>query len=575
MNTLSWKLGPLLGWQILVLVLALAGAGGVAYVSVEATTGNGSGGIAANEQIVPALIDDLVDSVSTSGTVAFPERETVRFSAAGTVGEVLASEGDLVSAGDTLATLDAASLATLQVAAAKAQVTLNAAEDALVEAMEGPEPVAVATAAAAVLTAADALSAAAWSASLTVAQDALASAQTAYIDVYDRWLGIAISTSDLSLAPSTLLAGWDTDLDVLFDPSLRQTIFVASPTPTPVDDPATKWNETTIHTWVSFFPGELLGTCPGGEPTRGACVESEMEAAWDALAVARAALPAAEAVAATAEAAAKDSLAKAETDLAAAELGTSEAALTLLVAERDEASAKLTAAQEARTGATLVAPMAGTVTTVSMEAGDSAAGQAISLEIVDTTVIEVAGTVDEIDVLALEEGVPASVTLTSLPGQVLSGTISEIGDAGTSQQGVVTYPISVQIEVPAGLSLREGLSATASVVVNQLSDVLLIPAAAVLGNFVQPYVRVVNGGGVEERDVLLGASDDFWVVVSEGLADGEEVIMPAPSSGDTGFAGLGGLLGGRGGLGGSGAFVVPGGAGGFGGGQRGGGGGGG
>ena len=185
--------------------------------------------------------------------------------------------------------------------------------------------------------------------------------------------------------------------------------------------------------------------------------------------------------------------------------------------------------------ATLTAPIAGTVSVIDFEVGDNAGGNnARGVTVVDESVVEIAGTVDEIDVLLISEGVRAVVSLSALSDQTLLGTLTEIGSP-TNNQGVVTFPVSVQVDVPAGLELREGLTATASVVVSQELNVLRVPTAAIQGSFLQPVVRVVNGEGVAEREVELGSSDDFWVVVTAGLAEGEQVIMPAPSVGTTQF----------------------------------------
>jgi len=113
----------------------------------------------------------------------------------------------------------------------------------------------------------------------------------------------------------------------------------------------------------------------------------------------------------------------------------------------------------------------------------------------------------------------------ALPGQVLPGTVVEIGKAAGSSQSVVTYPVSVRIETPEGLRLVEGLSATANVVLQQEKGVLLVPNQAVGGSFAQPTVRVSSGGKVTVVPVELGISDDFWVVVRSGLSEGDQVVM--------------------------------------------------
>jgi len=113
--------------------------------------------------------------------------------------------------------------------------------------------------------------------------------------------------------------------------------------------------------------------------------------------------------------------------------------------------------------------------------------------------------------------------------------------------------------MPQDLELREGLSATASVVISQQLGVLRVPTSAIQGNFLDPFVRVSQGKEIVERSVELGSSDDFWVIVTAGLTQGEQVVMPAPSASSTQFAitpqilrqlqGSGGFGGGQGGRG--------------------------
>ena len=92
----------------------------------------------------------------------------------------------------------------------------------------------------------------------------------------------------------------------------------------------------------------------------------------------------------------------------------------------------------------------------------------------------------------------------------------------------------------------------------------MVPLQAIGGTFSQPTVDVATESGFVTTNVVLGASDDFWVVVESGLAEGQEVLMTIAESVDP----LQQFFGGGGG-----AIRVPGGAagGGFAG-QRGGGG---
>ncbi len=175
----------------------------------------------------------------------------------------------------------------------------------------------------------------------------------------------------------------------------------------------------------------------------------------------------------------------------------------------------------------LVAPWRGTVSLVSVEGGDEVNVDSAVVEIVDPKVVEVDGIVDEIDVLSVRLGAQAAVFMDALPSQILTGVVSRIGSGATNQQGVVTYSVAVQVTVPKGLDLIEGLSAVAQVVIRQETG-LLVPVHSVRGSFIEPTVLVWKDGVEEERSVTLGISDDFWTIVTAGLEEGEQVVLQVP-----------------------------------------------
>ena len=202
--------------------------------------------------------------------------------------------------------------------------------------------------------------------------------------------------------------------------------------------------------------------------------------------------------------------------------------------------------------ATLRAPFDGIVVTVDIESGQQVNANTQAIEIADPSVVEVSGSVDEIDVLFLQVGARASVTLEALGTQALPGSVSSIATVGSSQQGVVTYPVTIRVESSSGDQLPEGLSATAQVVIREQTDSLLIPLQALYGSVQSPFVRVVNGDSIVERQVSLGISDDFWIVVEDGLAEGEFISMEVVGSSASQFGGIGATFRAVGGFGGPG-----------------------
>lgn len=242
---------------------------------------------------------------------------------------------------------------------------------------------------------------------------------------------------------------------------------------------------------------------------------------------------------------AREVLASAQDALAETQAGPDPDRVALREAQLAAAILGVDAAQEDLASATLTAPSVGVVTSLLAEAGDSINRGGSVAVVVDQSVVEVLGSVDELDVLSLTEGAAATVVLDALGGQALPGIVSFV--AAESEGGqVVTYEFRVTVEAPQGVALLEGLTATATVVTSQQSGVLLVPNAAIGGSVIQPTVRVDSGGGVEEREVTLGQSDGFWTAVLLGLSEGESVVMETSSStqqAEQGFQSLRGLAG--------------------------------
>jgi multidrug efflux pump subunit AcrA (membrane-fusion protein) len=455
MNSVLDMLRKLKLWQMAVLGAVLVVGGGTVY----AVANGGNGRLDENQQLVPVRLGDLVNQVSISGSVRFPNQAALGFGIQGTVGEVLVAEGDLVQAGQPLARLDPVTVTSLQKAHAQAQLNLEKAQADVDAAMAG-------------------------------AEEALDN----YRQVFRKWFGAILSDEEVLQSPDAILASWGTDLEGLFGSGrfddLNRWFWSEGPPP---NDPHTPWNESTIYVWMNLHPGILLATCQtSGELPEGAvCVQKELETAWRN---------------------AKDALINPLTTTIL------QADLTLARAALDEATRRLEST-------TIVAPMTGMVTAVNVTAGGAVNANAVVVELMDLTVAEVDGRVDEIDVLSINVGTPAVIRLDALGGQTLQGIVSYISPSATEQQGVVRYPVRVRVDVPDGMQLRQGLTATAQVVLSGERGVLLVPLQAVQGTFLQPIVQVMNANQVEQRPVVLGADDGFWVAIREGVAEGEQVVM--------------------------------------------------
>ncbi|NQW17705.1 MAG: efflux RND transporter periplasmic adaptor subunit [Chloroflexi bacterium] len=116
-------------------VLSAAIIAAVAYGVVFYVVDDESSAAASELLEAPVTVGDLVDSVSSDGTIVFPERSVMSFGTGGTIEELLVEVGDEVSEGQVLARLDDLTVSNLATNVEEARAALEKAEDDLAEAV--------------------------------------------------------------------------------------------------------------------------------------------------------------------------------------------------------------------------------------------------------------------------------------------------------------------------------------------------------------------------------------------------------------------------------------------------------
>jgi RND family efflux transporter MFP subunit len=204
------------------------------------------------------------------------------------------------------------------------------------------------------------------------------------------------------------------------------------------------------------------------------------------------------------------------------------AKLNLKIAKNNLEAAKLNLEK-----AVIVAPFDGVVADVTITEGKeittaTLATPAISL--IDTSEIEMQGYIDELDVAMVKLNQAANITLDALSDEQVTGRVTFISPMGTVRAGIVSYATTLTVENPSA-QLRDGMSATAEVIIERSDNVLVIPNRTIRGTLQSPMVVVLVDGGQEQRQITLGLSDGFNTEVLSGLEEGEKVVVPALTSG--------------------------------------------
>jgi HlyD family secretion protein len=131
--------------------------------------------------------------------------------------------------------------------------------------------------------------------------------------------------------------------------------------------------------------------------------------------------------------------------------------------------------------ASIVAPVDGVVLTRTVDPGNAVAAslQAVTLFTVaaDLSKLRLWVYVDEADVGSVKIGQDATFTVSAYLSRNYPARITRVGFGSTITDNVVTYLTYLDVD-NADLSLRPGMTATATITATQRTDVLLVPNTA-------------------------------------------------------------------------------------------------
>jgi RND family efflux transporter MFP subunit len=238
----------------------------------------------------------------------------------------------------------------------------------------------------------------------------------------------------------------------------------------------------------------------------------------------------------------------------------------------------------------ILAPFDGFITNVNVEGGDEVMPGTVAVQIADPDRFEADILVSEMDIYDLEVGGDATVQIDAMSSLTVPATVTYISPTATISSGVVNYDVTVELEsleelmqqqqeampdISSGelpepikqaieegqmtqeeaeamleqmqqqmqqaqaeqqaifenFQLKEGLTVTVSIIIDEATDVLMVPNGAITSQGQQNYVQVVSAdGSTEERAVTTGISNWQYTEVTDGLSEGEQVVVTGTTS---------------------------------------------
>ena len=209
---------------------------------------------------------------------------------------------------------------------------------------------------------------------------------------------------------------------------------------------------------------------------------------------------------------------------------------------RENAALSLQRAQDALENYIITAPISGTVVEKNFKTGDKIETESLSAAngrlavLYDMSTLTFKMDINDLDINKLALGQQVLVQVPALDGQSFTGRVDKINISGVTSNGFTTYPVTINLEGDGNeltqAGLKPGMNISAQIIIEEAGEVLCLPVEAVSrGNIVLVAgAGAVNEAGelidpnkLEEREVVLGRSNDSWIEVISGLEEGEVV----------------------------------------------------
>ncbi|WP_246845416.1 efflux RND transporter periplasmic adaptor subunit [Bdellovibrio sp. NC01] len=171
----------------------------------------------------------------------------------------------------------------------------------------------------------------------------------------------------------------------------------------------------------------------------------------------------------------------------------------------------------------IMAPISGTLILRSVEPGQTFTNTDAIFTMSDRLTVK--AQVDETDISQIKLKEKAQIVLDAYPGQKIDATVDQIAFDAKTVNSVTTYIVDV-LPQKAPPTMLSGMTANVTFFIESKKDVLLIPSESIKVQDGRTLVMVAGPDGKpQQRDVSVGSTDGRNTEVTDGVSEGETVMI--------------------------------------------------
>ena len=174
----------------------------------------------------------------------------------------------------------------------------------------------------------------------------------------------------------------------------------------------------------------------------------------------------------------------------------------------------------------------GMIMSVGYEAGDDLSTSTSIVTFADTDAVTMTVSVSEEDISEIAIGDEVMIELNAYEDQTFSGEVESIDTSVSSGSSTVSYNVTVKINGDVD-GIYTDMTGNVTFIEKQVADVVYVSNKAIINEGTASYVKVKDSDGtIEKKEVTTGFSDGVNVEITEGLSEGETVLIESQVTGE-------------------------------------------
>ena len=140
--------------------------------------------------------------------------------------------------------------------------------------------------------------------------------------------------------------------------------------------------------------------------------------------------------------------------------------------------------------------------------------------------------INEVDISKIKTEQEVEIKLDAFSDTVYTGRVKEIAGLAKykdeeKKSKVKIFPVKILIE-GASKNLMPGMTVSCKIIVDKIDDVLFIPLEAIIKEENKDFIYQQSGGSFKKREVTVGLANNDYIIIKEGLKEGDVIALSDP-----------------------------------------------